>query len=1009
MSSVVDTLNENDRSGRVKEYVEALAASKVLGHRIVYQQTFPEKPESLSAIGKLRSKHIKQILKSNHIHSLYSHQMRAIGLIRAGRHVVVATPTASGKTLIYNLPVMERMLISPDARALYVFPLKALAQDQMRTFEQMVTACQTTGLSAGIYDGDTTDWHRKKIRRSPPNVILTNPEMIHLSFLAHHQKWEHFFSHLSIVVIDEVHTYRGVLGSHMAQIFRRFRRICNHYGADPTFVFSSATIANPAELTRDLTGLSVETVDDSGAPRGRRYFLFLNPEQSASHAAILLLKAALHRELRTIIYTQSRKMTELIAVWAGSQKGKFAGRISAYRAGYLPEERREIERKLVSGELLAVISTSALELGIDIGNLDLCILVGYPGTVMSTWQRGGRVGRGGQASAVIMIAGEDALDQYFMRHPHMFFSRGPETAVINPDNPNILKKHLVCAAAELPLQNYEPYVSRESVSTAMAELEKSGALLRSGSGGQWFSSSMSPHRHVDLRGSGDRYVIISAQSNEHLGEIDGFRAFKETHPGAIYLHHGKTFQVDRLDTGTRTITVSPARPVYYTRVQGHKETEILETFQEREVLGTRVGFGRLKVTDQVTGYEKRHIYGRHHISSIPLDLPPLVFETEGIWFAIPQQIADGVVDKRLHFMGGIHAVEHALIGICPLFVLTDRNDFGGISIPFHAQVGAAAVFVYDSIPGGIGLTRLAFKMADSLIIQTYELIASCPCETGCPSCVHSPKCGSGNRPIDKAAAVFILDQLTAKKKRLVKTRSPVAAPLKGGAFSKMINSSKTTASSTHPVPSITTTAADTASAMILSPSPPVLESALSYSGNNLIKYGVLDIETRRSAQEVGGWHNAHKMGISCAVLYDSKTDAYISFLEDQIGRLIDTLKQLDLIVGFNIRRFDYRVLSAYTTEDMADFPTLDLIESVHRHLGYRVSLDNLAIASLGEKKTADGLQALRWWQEGNISDLVTYCKKDVEITLAIYRFGQNNGYVLFHNKAGQAVRVPVDW
>jgi DEAD/DEAH box helicase domain-containing protein len=825
-------------------------------------------------------------------------------------------------------------------------------------------------------------------------VILTNPEMIHLSFLAHHQKWERFFSHLSVVVIDEVHTYRGVLGSHMAQIFRRFRRICQHYGADPTYVFSSATIANPSNLTRDLTGLTVETEADSGAPQGWRYFMFLNPEQSASHAAILLLKAALHRELRTIIYTQSRKMTELIAVWAGSQKGKFAGRISAYRAGYLPEERREIERKLVSGELLAVVSTSALELGIDIGNLDLCILMGYPGTVMSTWQRGGRVGRSGHDSAIIMIAGEDALDQYFMRHPDMFFSRGPEAAVINPDNPIILKKHLTCAATELPLRRDELYVSRESVSTAVAELEKSGALLRSGDGSQWFSASASPHRHVDLRGSGDRYAIISAQSDAHLGEIDGFRAFKETHPGAIYLHHGKTFQVDRLDAGTRTITVSPARPVYYTRVQGHKETEILETLDEREVLGTRVGFGRLKVTDQVTGYEKRHIHGRHRISSIPLDLPPLVFETEGIWFVIPQQIADGVVDKRLHFMGGIHAIEHALIGICPLFVLTDRNDFGGISIPFHAQVGAAAVFVYDSIPGGIGLTRLAFTMADKLIIQTRELIASCPCETGCPSCVHSPKCGSGNRPIDKAAAVFILDHLTTNKKRPAESRSPVAAPLKGAAF----------------VSSKTTTAAETASPLILSPSPTsVRESAISYSGSSLIKFGVLDIETRRSAQEVGGWHNAHKMGISCAVLYDSKTDAYISFLEDQIGRLIDTLKQFDLIVGFNIRRFDYRVLSAYTTEDMADWPTLDLIESVHRHLGYRVSLDNLAYASLGKKKTADGLQALRWWKEGNISDLVTYCRKDVEITLAVYRFGRKNGYVLFHNKAGQAVRVPVDW
>lgn len=982
-----DTPDIKDRAGRIKEYVEALAASKVLGHRIVYQRVFPEKPESVSPIGKLRSKYIAQILKSNRIRSLYSHQVRAIRSIRSGRHVVVATPTASGKTMIYNLPVMEKILGNPDARALYIFPLKALAQDQMRTFEQMVTACKTPRLTAAIYDGDTSDWHRKKIRQTPPNVILTNPEMIHLSFLAHHQKWEAFFSNLSTVVIDEVHTYRGVMGSHMAQIFRRFRRICEYYGADPTYVFSSATIANPAGLTRDLTELEVETEADSGAPQGRRYFMFLNPEQSASHAAILLLKAALHRKLRTIIYTQSRKMTELIAVWAGSQKGKFAGRISAYRAGYLPEERREIEQKLVSGELLAVVSTSALELGIDIGNLDLCILVGYPGTVMSTWQRGGRVGRSGHDSAVIMIAGEDALDQYFMRNPDMFFSRGPEAAVINPDNPSILKKHLVCAAAELPLKTDEPYISRGAVSITAAELENSGGLLRSGCGTQWFSSSTSPHRTVDLRGTGERYAIVSGQDENRLGEIDGFRAFKETHPGAIYLHHGRSFQVDRLDTGTKTITVSPVRPVYYTRVQGHKETEILATIHEQEICNTRVGFGRLKVTDQVTGYEKRHIYGKHRISVIPLDLPPMVFETEGLWFSISKGIADGVASERLHFMGGIHAVEHAAIGICPLFVLTDRNDFGGISIPFHPQVGDAAVFVYDSFPGGIGLTRQAFSMAGELLAQTRELIASCPCETGCPSCVHSPQCGSGNRPIDKAAACYILDRLTSRKSGRKKSRSPAIASSKTATSSVKVISSK----------------------MESFPKTETFTKSVISCPKDSLRFGVFDIETRRSAQEVGGWHNANKMGISCAVLYDSRTDAFSSFMEDQTGRLIATLKELDLIVGFNIRRFDYKVLSAYSNDDMRDWPTLDLLESVYLHLGYRVSLDNLALASLGARKSADGLQALRWWKAGNIADLVAYCQKDVAITLEIYRYGQKNGYVLFHNKAGQSVRIPVDW
>ncbi len=968
-------------SGGVKEYVEALAGSTVLGHRIVYQQEFPEKPAVVVPIGKLGSGPMTQLLNANHIRTLYSHQLSAIRAVRAGRHVVVATPTASGKTLIYNLPVIEKISASADTRALYVFPLKALAQDQLRTFEQMNAAWKTTGLTAAIYDGDTSGWHRKKIRQSPPNVILTNPEMIHLSFLAHHEKWASFFSRLSMVVIDEVHTYRGVLGSHMAQILRRFQRICRFYGADPTYVFSSATIANPAGLTRDLTGLDVKVEADSGAPVGRRYFMFLNPEQSASHAAILLLKAALHRKLRTIIYTQSRKMTELIAVWAGSQKGKFAGRISAYRSGYLPEERREIERKLVSGELLAVVSTSALELGIDIGNLDLCILVGYPGTMMATWQRGGRVGRRGRDSAIILIAGEDALDQYFMRHPQMFFSKGPEAAVINPDNETILKKHLVCAAAELPLESHEPFVARKAVSRAAAELEHAGSLLKSADGTQWFSASRAPHRYVDLRGSGDRYAIISGSSGDHLGEIDGFRAFKETHPGAVYLHHGQTFQVEHLDTGTRTVTVSPARPVYYTRVRGHKETEILDVFTEKSVFNIRVGFGRLKVTDQVTGYEKRHIHGRRRISVIPLDLPPVVFETEGIWFVIPSQIAESVVSERLHFMGGIHAMEHAVIGVCPLFVLTDRNDFGGISMPFHPQVGQAAVFVYDSIPGGIGLTRQAFEIAGELITQTRELIASCPCETGCPSCVQSPKCGSGNRPIDKAAAAYIFEQIITGKPPQEGVRS--SRPLVAEA-------------AVSPAPA-------------LSSSTPILSKTVTSDIVEDIRFGVLDIETRRSAQDVGGWHNAHQMGISCAVVYDSRTKNYATFMEEQAGKLIETLGRFDLIVGFNIRRFDYRVLSAYTSDKMPNWPTLDLLESIHQHLGYRVSLDNLAAASLGTKKSADGLQALRWWKTGNIDALVTYCRKDVEITRHIYQYGRENGYVLFQNKAGQAVRVPVGW
>ena len=467
----------------INEYITSLKASKRLGSQVVFHKRLNGQPANFGDVEKPWPDDISNALEKTGIENLYSHQVHAINRVRSGRHTVVATPTASGKTLIYNLPVMEKILEDPESRALYLFPLKALAQDQLQGFNQLAGNLKTVTPSAAIYDGDTTAWHRKTIRNSPPNVLLTNPEMLHLSFMPFHQNWGPFFSQLKFVVVDEVHTYRGVMGSHMAQVFRRLQRICRHYGASPTFVFCSATISNPAELCQQLTGLEIEKVTESGAPQGRKHMIFMDPVDGSSQVAIQLLKAALHRELRTIVYTQSRKMTELISMWVQSRAGEFKNRISAYRAGFLPEERREIEQKLSSGKLLAVISTSALELGIDIGDLDLCLLVGYPGTVISTLQRGGRVGRSGQDSATVLISGEDALDQYFMRHPEHLISREPEAAVINPTNPNIVSSHLVCAAAEMPLKPGEPYAEGEDTQQLITELEENGDLLKSGGRG----------------------------------------------------------------------------------------------------------------------------------------------------------------------------------------------------------------------------------------------------------------------------------------------------------------------------------------------------------------------------------------------------------------------------------------------------------------------------------------------------------------------------------------------
>ncbi|MBC2716686.1 MAG: DEAD/DEAH box helicase [Desulfobacteraceae bacterium] len=950
----------------IDEYINSLAASPRLGSQVVFRKEIKSRPQSIRALDNFVSDPVKKILSSSGINNLYSHQYKAIKAIREGNHIVVATPTASGKTIIYNIPFFEKIIKRPDARAIYLFPLKALAQDQLKSFQNMAEHLSSVNATAAVYDGDTTAWHRKKIRETLPNAILTNPEMLHLSFLPYHEKWRNLFENLEMVVVDEVHTYRGVLGSHMAQIFRRFHRICETYGSRPKFVLSSATIANPAQLSEALIGCPVKAETKSGAPSGKRHFVFINSADSPSHTAILLLKAALHRWLRTIVYTQSRKLTELISIWAVSQSGKYAGKISAYRSGFLPAERREIENKLLSGELLAVISTSALELGIDIGDLDLCLLVGYPGTVMSTWQRGGRVGRSGHDSAIILIAGEDALDQYFMRYPEEFFSKGPEAAVINPDNPDILKKHLKCAAAELPLELDESFVEEPSVKDCLKILESSGELLRSGDGSMLYAARKLPHRDIDLRGSGSRFNIINHDTGENMGEVDGFRAFRETHPGAIYLHKGKTFCVEKFDPGAQMVTVKQASPVYYTRVRGDKQTEILDIYDEKRVFSTWIKFGRLKVTDQVTGYEKIHIHGKKRINIIPLDLVPQIFETDGIWIEIPQPIQTSVEKEMLHFMGGIHAIEHAVIGICPLLVLTDRNDFGGIAIPFHPQVQNAVVFVYDAFPGGIGLSREAYVHAEKMLLQTIKVIKSCPCETGCPSCVHSPKCGSGNRPIDKSSALYILEKIidpnavvSANKKMLIRKQT-------------------------------------------IKKEPP---ARIPKTDN----YGVFDIETQKSAQEVGGWHHADQMKISCAVVYDSKEERFFEYFEDDVSQLINHLKKLDLVIGFNIKRFDYHVLSGYSDFNFLSLPTLDLLETIHLHLGYRISLNNLANVNIGTTKSADGLQALRWWKQGRIREIVEYCKKDVEITRDIFLLGRENGYLLFNNKAGQSVRIPVNW
>ncbi len=948
------------------EYVDALIRSRQFAHQIAGHHFSPSQPAITAAVSSSFTERIGNLLKQLGFHYLYSHQHQAVNSISTGNHIVVSTPTASGKSLIYFLPVFQLVESDVNSRALYMFPLKALAQDQLKTFTHWAWQWGDALPNAAIYDGDTSAYQRKKIRQQPPNVLMTNPEMLHLALLPYHDRWVDFFSGLKLVVIDEVHTYRGMLGCHMAQVLRRLQRVCRYYGAAPTFVFTSATIANPGQLAEKLSGLPVQTIQQNGAPRGERHIVLIDPDDTGSQSAISLLKAALARQMRTIIYTQSRKMAELIAIWAQQRSGKWAERISVYRAGLMPEDRREIEQRLKNGDLLAVVTTSALELGIDIGDLDLCILVGYPGSMISTWQRSGRVGRQGQTAALIMIAAEDALDKYFISHPQAFWKGEAETAVIDPFNRIALQSHLTCAAAELPFQSNEAWLTMPGVRAVIADLEMAGKLRRTADGHRILSLYKRPHQYVHLRGLGVRYRIVDSVRETTLGEIDEYRLYRETHSGAVYLHQGRTYVVDGIDTVRHNVSITRASVDYYTRVRSDTDVRILQTQNWKSIGRASVYYGELEVVEQITAYDKISVATGKTLMQVPLDVPSTRFETRGIWFDIDFEICGEVQSNGFDVLGALHAAEHAAISMMPLLVLADRNDIGGLSTAFHPGTGQAAIFIYDGVPGGAGFCEQAFSKASELLRITLDAIGQCPCEDGCPACVHSPKCGSGNHPIDKTGAGNIIRLLLKNSAERPESRLPLK----------------------------------------INRTPPLARS-LPYEPTKT-RFGVFDLETQRSAQEVGGWHRADLMRISCGVVYDSEKGQYQVYEEHQVDQLIAHLRQLDLVIGFNSKRFDYKVLSGYSSFNFLGLPSLDLLEKVHDRLGFRLSLDHLAAATLGTNKSGSGLDALRWWKEGRMDKIIEYCRMDVQITLDLYLFARENGYLIYREKGGDEMfRVPM--
>ncbi len=698
------------------------------------------------------------------IEGLYPHQREGIDALRAGRNVALATGTASGKTLVYDLVFADDALRRPKATALFLFPTKALARDQLR----QVRSLKLPQIRAAVYDGDTPQAERPLVRKNA-NLVLTNPDMVHLSVLADHARWADFLLRLSLVVVDEAHVLRGVFGSHVAMVLRRLRRLIAYHGGDPRWCVASATIGNPAELAERLTGMPFDVVEDDVSPGGRKLFALWNPpviddETGARRSALAdsasIMAGLLDDGVRTIGFARSRRGAELLAEFTRREMTDAAARkrVRVYRAGYLAEDRRVIEQQLASGELLGVASTNALELGIDIGTLDAAILTGYPGTRASMWQQAGRAGRRDTDALAVLVANDDPLDQYLVQHPEDLFDRPAEAAVIDPTNPYVMEPHLRCAAREQPLTDADASAYfGDGAAAALASAESSGVLRRRGD--TWHDVGRgAPHRDVDIRaGAGHVYRIVLGDSGELLGTADEHRAFATLHPGAVYLHQGEQYLVDQLDLVARVALVQAADPDFYTQARDITDIQVVSMIDHSAELGVaEMTYGTVDVTNQVIGYVRKLVSTNEVVGDAPLALPPVTLQTKAVWWTLPGRLLDAAGVGPRDLAGAIHAAEHAAIGLLPLVATCDRWDIGGVSTPLHDDTGLTTIFVYDGYPGGAGITERGFHAARRWLGATLERVRDCPCRDGCPSCVQSPKCGNGNEPLHKATAVRLL-------------------------------------------------------------------------------------------------------------------------------------------------------------------------------------------------------------------------------------------------------------
>ena len=720
--------------------------------QIVYWHTIPEKEAITVPFPEDMDNRLKEMLKKKGIEQLYSHQKEAFELALNHHNIVAVTPTASGKTLCYNLPVLNAILKNNNTRALYLFPTKALAQDQKSELNEWIEGIKTE-INCYTYDGDTSPTIRQKIRKAG-HIVMTNPDMLHSGILPHHTKWVSLFENLKYVVIDELHTYRGVFGSHVANVIRRLKRICRFYGSDVQFICTSATIANPLEFAETLIGEKAVLIDRNGAPRSKKHFIFYNPpvvnkplniRRSAMLDVKEIAKEFLKNDIQTIVFARSRTRVEIILTYLQEMTKKELGSktIRGYRGGYLPKQRREIEKGLREGKIKGVVSTNALELGVDIGQLQVCIMTGYPGSIASAWQQSGRAGRREEEAAIILVGGSSPLDQYILKHPEYLFEKNPESAIIHPDNLIILVDHIKCAAFELPFQSGETLDGVE-VDDILDFLKEEGVLYENGGRWYWMSDSFPAHG-ISLRSASQENVVIIDTTNgaNVIGEMDRFSAMTMLHEEAIYLHEGRQFQVEKLDWEEKKAYVSEVNVDYFTDANLAVQLKVLEVDQEKESKSMEIGFGDVMVLAQPTIFKKIKFGTHENIGSGPIHLPEEELHTTGAWISFKNDIFSVLSEEQME--KALVGISHALKYVSALAAMCDPNDLDVVFQVKSIHNGKPTIYLYDRYPGGVGLAKKVFDEFECLLERTEEMVTNCKCDDGCPSCIGLDGESSGRK------------------------------------------------------------------------------------------------------------------------------------------------------------------------------------------------------------------------------------------------------------------------